>query len=69
LVSCNARFDSFGHSDNQTVVRLLGNQSIKAEKTKVYDGHLIGIGWHFDFIKWTVRPKDMAMRRLFIFGG
>ena len=44
--------------------QILGNQSIKAEKTKVYDGHLIGIGWHFDFVKWTVRPKDMARRRL-----
>jgi len=42
----------------------IGNQSIKAEKTKVYDGHLIGIGWHFDFVKWTVKPKDMARRRL-----
>jgi hypothetical protein len=44
--------------------QILGDQSIKAEKTKVYDGHLVGIGWHFDFVKWTVRPKDMARRRL-----
>ena len=49
------------------VESLLGNrQTIQREKVKVWPSELEGIGWHFDFTSWTVRPKAKGMAKMLL---
>ena len=42
------------------------DDTINRSKVNVWEGELIGIGWHFDFVTWTVQPKERGMAKLLI---
>jgi hypothetical protein len=49
------------------VESLLGNrQTIQREKVKLWASELEGIGWHFDFVSWTVQPKAKGMAKMLL---
>ena len=49
------------------VETLLGNnETIQREKVKIWQSELEGIGWHFDFRTWTVRPKEKGMAKMLL---
>ena len=37
---------------------------INRDKVKIWPGGLQGIGWHFNFEKWTVQPKGKGMAKM-----
>jgi hypothetical protein len=49
------------------VITLLGNnQTIQREKVRIWTSELEGIGWHFDFATWTVRPKAKGLAKMLL---
>jgi hypothetical protein len=37
---------------------------INKDKVEIWPSQLQGIGWHFDFISWTVKPKEKCMAKM-----
>ena len=40
--------------------------TIQRDKVKYWDTKLEAIGWEFDFVKWTVQPKERGLAKLLI---
>ena len=45
---------------------LLGKGSINYDKVEIWGNGLIGIGWEFDFVSWTVQPKRRGLAKILI---
>jgi len=45
---------------------LMGPGSINSEKKKSWAGSLTAIGWQFDFVAWTVRPKERGLAKMLV---
>ena len=45
---------------------LFGPGSVNHSKVHVWTGQLLAIGWHFDFVKWTVMPKPKGLAKLVV---
>lgn len=41
-------------------------ETVNQEKVVISPDKLIGIGWEFDFISWTVQPKERGMAKLLL---
>ena len=46
---------------------MFGQDGIQPDKNTVTDGYLEGIGWHFCFVTWTVRPKVKGIAKMLVF--
>ena len=56
------------HDYSELLLKLFGknltNPVINYEKVKIWENQLIGIGWKFNFVDWTVQPKEQGMNKM-----
>jgi hypothetical protein len=64
LISPKSKIDSSVAEYIEGVEAMFGKEGVNHKKVKKWLGKLEAIGWEFDFVKWTVQPKQRGIAKM-----